>query len=541
MFPIIFPLLLIGSVILMFLWAFRPTIEGRLIPYILDKLSVPGETKHTSLINLADSPLEPEYISLTNWAESELWLAFPHISTKPSNMLLNTVDESLSLRLILGNKTDAEQIKSTARQYKRDVEIVRRPRMHFKILLTGNCLSVGSANFTENGLNKLHELAVISTEQRMLKEARTFLLAFSDEYSEYPNSEQTYSLSSSLPQRSKSVFVNTSNGLNDLVYALLGSAKQNVILVSPYITNDVAEHLLRAISDEVQVRFITWVDWRQWATERSDPEAIEMFLANRFVVDSCPNLHANCIIVDGKAAIISSQNLTTESWNSRDEAGVFTKNPELINAILERIEGWPKTTFRMEILEREIERFALFLGKESEKLPSVPDQEEDDEFPVDVGEVISPPLLGFTLMPRREVLEREVPIPIKEPDYDEVPVPIEEPVPVEAPVTADEPPVDQQLLERFWMKDVVFVGKKRLMEYIWACLTQVKKNQSVTLKARGQLIYRAVEVAELLRNKFEPDLEIDEKAIQIDTYYPKGKKSKWGGISEIEITLHKRN
>jgi len=91
------------------------------------------------------------------------------------------------------------------------------------------------------------------------------------------------------------------------------------------------------------------------------------------------------------------------------------------------------------------------------------------------------------------------------------------------------------------MKDVVFVGKKRLMEYVWACLTQVKKNQSVTLKARGQLIYRAVEVAELLRNKFEPDLEIDKKAIQIATYYPKGKKSKWGGISQIEITLHKKN
>ncbi len=541
MFPIIFPLLLIGSVILMFLWAFRPTIEGRLIPYILDKLSVPGETKHTTLINLADSPLEPEYISLTNWAESELWLAFPHISEKPSNMLLNTVDESLSLRLILGNKTDAEQIKATARQYKRELEIVRRPRMHFKVLLTGNCLAVGSANFTENGLNKLHELVVISTEQRMLREAKAFLLAFSDEYSEYPNSDLTYSLSSSLPQRSKSVFMNTSNGLNDLVYALLGSAKQSVILVSPYITNDVAEHILRAISDEVQVRFITWVDWRQWATERSDPEAIEMFLANRFVVESCPNLHANCIIVDGKAAIITSQNLTTESWNSRDEAGVYTKNPELISATLERIERWSKTRFTMELLEGEIERFAQFLGKESEKLPSIPDQEEDDEFPVDIGEVISPPLLRFTLIPRREMLEREVPIPTEEPVLDEVPVPVTEPAPSDVPATAEEAPLDQQLLERFWMKDVVFVGKKRLMEYVWASITQVKKNQSVTLKARGQLIYRAVEVAELLRNKFEPDLEIDKKAIHIDTYYPKGKKSKWGGISQIEITLHKKD
>jgi DNA-binding protein len=525
----------------MFLWAFRPTLEDKVIPYILDKLSVPGETKHTAAIYLAESPLEPEYLSLTNWAESELWLAFPHISHKPSNMLLNTVDKTLSLRIITGNEQDAEQIKTTAQRYNREVEIVRRPRMHFKLLLTGNGLAVGSANFSETGLSKLHELVIISTNDRLLKETRSFLLAFVDEYSGYPTNGVMYSTSSSLPTRTKSLFVNTSNGLDDLVYSLLTSAKESLVLVSPYITNDVAEHILRAVSEEVQVRFITWVDWRQWATERSDPEAIEMFLANRFLVESCPNLHANCIIVDGKAAIISSQNLTTESWTSRDEAGIYTLHPKLVSDILERINSWPKTRYTLEALEQEIEQLTNYLGQDAAPSPQVPDQEEHIEFPLEVGEQISPPLLGFTLIPRRERLEREVPIPTREPVLEEEPVPVEEPAPTKPPVTVDEPELDQPLLERFWMKDVVFVGKKRLMEYVWASLTQLKKNQTVTLKARGQLIYRAVEVAELLRNKFEPDLELDKKAIQIDTFYPTGKKSKWGGISEIEITLQKKN
>ncbi|MFX1492555.1 MAG: RNA-binding protein, partial [Promethearchaeota archaeon] len=81
----------------------------------------------------------------------------------------------------------------------------------------------------------------------------------------------------------------------------------------------------------------------------------------------------------------------------------------------------------------------------------------------------------------------------------------------------------------------------KIMEYIWACISQVKKNDSVTIKARGALIYRAVELAELLRTKFIPDLSLDNDAIQINTYFPKDRKRKWGGISQIEITLHKKN
>lgn len=518
MFPVLFPLLIVGSVILMFLSEFRPAIEEKVIPKIIKLLSVPGETQSTSLITLADSHLEREYLALANQAEKFVWLGFPLVMQKSFTTLLGNIDNSIIMRLIFINKTEAEQIKEIAKKLDQEIEIVHRPRIHFKMLLTEQRLAVGSANFSTNGLEGFHELAILSTEQRMVKEARRYYKSFFEDFGEYSKNERTYSLSSVLPRKTNSVFVNTSNGLNDLVHALLSSAKQSITLVSPYITNDVAEQILNILPSEVQVHFITWVDWRQWVKERSDPEALELFLSNRIKIESCPNLHANCIIVDNQAAIISSQNLTTESWFSRDEAGIYTKNQELIEEILQRIQSWhPKIHFTLQVLEKEIKKFDAFLAKESAPLPKLPDQEEDEVVFPEVAELSSPPLLGFSTLPQTMKTTPKEAIPRK-------------------PILPPKAPGEPQ-----WFEDIVYVGKKRLIEYVRACRHQVEKKGSVTIKARGRLIYRAVDVAEQMRMLEELELILAEDSIKIETHYPTAKKTKWGGISQIAITLHQKN
>lgn len=526
MFPDIFEVLIVASVILMILWEFSPLIKAKLLPFSMGLFPGPAEVKPKPLIYLADSPLEDEFLSLTNLAKNELWFGFPHVMEESLTTFLNNVDTSCQTKLILGRKSDPTQIKETVKQLDVPVEIINRPRIHFKVLLTESSVAVGSANFSSEGLEALRELVIISTNQRLVEEVRSYFFAFYNKDYQYPPDGQMYSLSSALPGNTKSVFVNTSNGLNDLIYALLYSAKKSVILVSPHITNDVAEQIINSISDQVQIRFITWLNWRQWANGQSDPEALEMLLSNRVLIEACSKLHANCIIVDGKAAIVSSQNLTTESWSSRDEAGIYTRNPDLIQDLLERIEDWqPRRRLTLQVLEAEIGKFDSYMAKESEKIYQLPDRAEDEEFPIEIGETTSPPLLGFTDTMKPELESPEVPAP------DEVLKPTEVLDSTDVEIPAEIP------VEAFWLEDVVFVGKKRTMDYVWACIFQAKKKGSVTIRARGRLIYRAVEVAELLRNKFMPDLALSKGAIQIDTYYPKGRKKKWGGISEIEITL----
>ncbi|KAF5412919.1 MAG: DNA/RNA-binding protein Alba [Candidatus Methanocomedens sp.] len=57
--------------------------------------------------------------------------------------------------------------------------------------------------------------------------------------------------------------------------------------------------------------------------------------------------------------------------------------------------------------------------------------------------------------------------------------------------------------------DVVFVGNKPVMNYVLAVVTQYNGGaDTVTIKVRGRAISRAVDVAEVARNRFLTDMEV---------------------------------
>lgn len=86
--------------------------------------------------------------------------------------------------------------------------------------------------------------------------------------------------------------------------------------------------------------------------------------------------------------------------------------------------------------------------------------------------------------------------------------------------------------------NVVFVGKKGAMGYVLAVVTQFNNGaKEVSVKARGKLISRAVDVAEIVRNRFMPDAKVRDISIATEELTSEdGSKSK---VSAIEITLAK--
>ncbi|MEM3422400.1 MAG: DNA-binding protein Alba [Candidatus Bilamarchaeaceae archaeon] len=86
--------------------------------------------------------------------------------------------------------------------------------------------------------------------------------------------------------------------------------------------------------------------------------------------------------------------------------------------------------------------------------------------------------------------------------------------------------------------NVIFVGKKGAMGYVLAVVTQFNNGaKEVTIKARGKLISRAVDVAEIVRHRFVPDSKIDRINISTEELTSEdGSKSK---VSAIEIVLKK--
>ncbi|RLI79108.1 DNA-binding protein Alba [Archaeoglobales archaeon] len=87
-------------------------------------------------------------------------------------------------------------------------------------------------------------------------------------------------------------------------------------------------------------------------------------------------------------------------------------------------------------------------------------------------------------------------------------------------------------------ENAVFVGNKPVMNYVLAVLTQFNSGiNEVSVKARGRAISRAVDVAEIVRKRFLPDVEV--KDIQISTEKVESEQGE-ANVSAIEITLAKK-
>ncbi len=87
-------------------------------------------------------------------------------------------------------------------------------------------------------------------------------------------------------------------------------------------------------------------------------------------------------------------------------------------------------------------------------------------------------------------------------------------------------------------ENTVFIGKKGTMAYVLAVVTQVNNGASdVVIKARGKAISRAVDVAEIVKNKFITELKIDK--IDIATEEISSEEGNPLKVSAIEISMKK--
>jgi DNA-binding protein len=85
-------------------------------------------------------------------------------------------------------------------------------------------------------------------------------------------------------------------------------------------------------------------------------------------------------------------------------------------------------------------------------------------------------------------------------------------------------------------ENVVFVGKKNVMSYVLAVVTQFNGGtKEVVIKARGKIISRAVDVAEIVKNRFVSDAKV--KDVHILTEELASEDGSMSKVSAIEITL----
>ncbi|MEM0325029.1 MAG: DNA-binding protein Alba [Candidatus Aenigmatarchaeota archaeon] len=87
--------------------------------------------------------------------------------------------------------------------------------------------------------------------------------------------------------------------------------------------------------------------------------------------------------------------------------------------------------------------------------------------------------------------------------------------------------------------NVILIGKKPIMSYILAVITQFGAGQKeVRIRARGRAISRAVDVANIVRKRYVKEAQI--KSITIDSEEKENPQTgKKVNVSTIEIVLAK--
>lgn len=83
--------------------------------------------------------------------------------------------------------------------------------------------------------------------------------------------------------------------------------------------------------------------------------------------------------------------------------------------------------------------------------------------------------------------------------------------------------------------NVIYIGKKPTMSYVLAVMTQLQNNMpEIHVKARGRSISRAVDVVEVVRNRFVQDVKRD---ISIGTETINSKDKGRLNVSTIDIRM----
>ena len=90
--------------------------------------------------------------------------------------------------------------------------------------------------------------------------------------------------------------------------------------------------------------------------------------------------------------------------------------------------------------------------------------------------------------------------------------------------------------------DVIYIGRKPVMSYVLAVITSFSGSDAkqITLKARGQSITTAVDVAEITKRRFLKELKVGKISIGTEEMPPREGEGRPRMVSTMEITLSRK-
>ncbi len=264
-------------------------------------------------------------------SQKELCFISPFITYSPMKNVLNHVQDHVLVKVIAGTKSAYAAVVNASKDSGKKVLIKYRGQVHCKMLTSDNECLISSFNITQAGLEKQAEVGILTNDPNIVSSVKDYFNRFWNSEHEYK--EEYYSGKIELDTHTQTVFVSSVTNLPYLIFDLLKQAKKEVMIVSPFLDYEAVKKITDCINRGVQINAIVKVDERAWEEGRSDPWGIDLLVDRCKEVWEKPDLHAKIFIVDNSCAIISSMNITHVGLGSNFEAGLYTKDLDVINAL----------------------------------------------------------------------------------------------------------------------------------------------------------------------------------------------------------------
>lgn len=108
-----------------------------------------------------------------------------------------------------------------------------------------------------------------------------------------------------------------------------------VYLISPFITRNIVDHLLKASKGKSNIKLITRYNLNDFRSKVSSLSALKCLVENGAEVKGIKNLHSKVYIFDNKSTIVGSANFTSGGFFNNYEFGLKSTNQHTANKSLD--------------------------------------------------------------------------------------------------------------------------------------------------------------------------------------------------------------
>lgn len=249
------------------------------------------------------------------WEFLHIWMY--NITLKDARILIkNLAKDGVKVNMILeDDKYGIDQNQSPRWRWiqVRNDSLLHTNFVHAKVLVSETFAILQTANLTFDGFNKQREYYVIVQTPSVVGNLK--LLFDKDRVGKAiaPNEIHPNILFCPIDCRQKTI-------------ALLQSAKESIFIQNQYIEDDEIIWMLQSKRD-LDVRVILPIDEKNEANSKLKIQNVKLL--------NTPRIHAKAILVDRKYLLISSINLSQNSFDNNREIGIIITNKDAIQAFLD--------------------------------------------------------------------------------------------------------------------------------------------------------------------------------------------------------------